>query len=203
MSSIPKTFDHIFSRYADKVPVNYMRALSHSESRLNPSSTNGIAHGLFQITRSVLTDFNTRNGTSFTINDLFDPDINSRVFGQFINRIVRAYSDFSSANMQTNWNNKEFALLVTAGHNSGHSRGGGVQKVVAFLESRGIPVTHENVFTFANQAGATNQLQRPEKAAYQRKVVDKYFQEGGAGGGLTDFLPLVAIGVGLYILAQD
>ncbi len=70
--------------------------------------------------------------------------------------------------------------LIVAGWNSGYSEGGGVGKVATFLEKRGIPVTHDNVFKYAARAGATKHLQTSGRLNWQRSVADLYFHQPDA-----------------------
>ena len=83
-----------------------------------------------------------------------------------------------------------------AGWNSGYSEAGGVGRVADFLESRGVPVTHANVFKYSGAAGATKHLRNPTKERWQRTVVDLFYKEGGPGRSL--FLTLLVVGLGGY-----
>lgn len=141
---------------------------------MNPGDTSGPAWGLMQITEVV------RQGQTASRNDLLDPEVNVRIGTGLLKRIVDAYGKHRDLNMKKDWGNPEFVNLVLAGWNSGYSEGGGVGKVASYLESRGVPVTHDNVFKFAAAAGATSQLQKPGKQAWQKSVTDLYFRQPDA-----------------------
>lgn len=187
--ALPTTFDALFNRYRNRVPLNYMRALTKKESNFNPNESNDPAWGLMQVVPVVREGYNSRYGTSYTKQDLLNPDINVKIVADLLNRIVIAYGKHPDANMQENWGNPEFVKLVTAGWNSGYSEGGGVGKVATWLNAHGIRVTHDSVFQYADQAGATTHLQdafqKPppaiSKKTWQRQVTDLYFAEGGPG----------------------
>jgi hypothetical protein len=180
--ALPRTFDHIFRRYAGRVPVNYLRSLAKRESNLNPQSGGGTYWGLMQVGYgNVLPSYNKRRGTSYTAQDLFNPDVNVKIASDLLNRIVVAYGKHPDRNLKENWHNPEFVKLVTAGWNSGYSEAAGVGKVARYLESRNIPVTHDNVFRYAAAAGGTKHLQNAAKQRWQRSVVDLFYKEGGPG----------------------
>lgn len=190
--ALPTTFDPIFNAYRKRIPLNYMRALTKRESNFNPNESNDPAWGLMQVVPIVRNDYNARNGTAYTKQDLLNPAVNVKMVADLLNRVVLAYGRHPDRNMKEYWSNPEFAKLVTAGWNSGYSEGGGVGKVATYLESRGIPVTHDNVFQYAAAAGATTQLQKADKRNWQRSVVDLYFLEGGPGGDVASiFFKLV------------
>jgi hypothetical protein len=181
--ALPRTFDPIFARYAGALPVNYLRALAKRESNLNPQSGGGTYWGLLQVGyTNVLPSYNKRRGTSYTKEDLFDAEINVKIAADLLNRIVKAYAKHPDPNMRANWHNPEFVALVTAGWNSGYSEAAGVGHVASYLEGRGIPVTHANVFKYAGAAGGTKHLQNPKKQAWQQTVVRLFYEEGGPGG---------------------
>lgn len=195
--SISRQYDYLFSRYAGALPVNYLRALAHSESRLNPGDTGGSYWGLLQVgIGNVLPSYNDRHGTSYTSQDLLNPDINVKIAADLLNRIVVAYSKHPSPTMRPG-GGREFWKLLTAGWNSGYSEGGGVGKVVTYLEAKGIPVTHDNVFKYAAAAGATVHLQNDSKRRWQAAVVDKFYAEGGPG---ASFLMYAVVAAGLYAI---
>jgi len=160
-----------------------MKALTKNESGFNPSDTSGPAWGLMQLVETVRNGYNDRHGTNYSRNDLLSPDTNVKIASDLLNRIVIAYGKHPDPNMKENWHNPEFVKLVTAGWNSGYSEGGGVGKVAKYLEAKGIPVTHDNVFEFADDAGATKHLSNPQKKAWQQKVASTFYQVGGPGKG--------------------
>lgn len=187
-------FDSIFRAYANRVPVAYLRALSKRESNQNPASADGAAWGLLQVVPSVRQGYNERYGTSYAPEDLLDPEINTKIAADLLNRIVVAFGKHPSANMREDWANPEFVKLVTAGWNSGYSERAGVGHVASYLEARGLPVTHDNVFAYAGQAGGTTpHLQNPAKQSWQRSVAALYFAQPDAGGNLGSSLLTLAL----------
>lgn len=177
---LPTNWDSLFSKYRGVLPVPFMRALSKRESNLNPNEAVAPAYGLMQVVPTVRESWNKRTGDSWTQNDLLNPDLNVRMAADLINRIVKAYNKHSDPNMKADWGNPEFVNLVVAGWNSGYSEAGGVGRVAKYLESKGIPVTHDNVFKYASAAGATRHLQNPQKQAWQKSVTNLYFHQPDA-----------------------
>lgn len=192
-TALPDTYDSLFRRHGGKVPVAFARALVSRESNFNPRQATGPAWGLMQIVEPVRSEY--RN-IAPTRAHLLDAETNIRIGLGLLNRIVTAYAKHPDPNMKTNWSNPEFVKLVLAGWNSGYSEGGGVGKVARYLESRGIPVTHNNVFAFASAAGATSQLQKTAKRDWQAGVANLYFQQPDAGRVATgNFIIKIAAAV--------
>ncbi len=205
--SLSTAYDPIFRRYAGRLPVAYLRALAQRESSLQPGLAmpggDGAAKGILQVVGVVRDDFNRRHGTSYTSEDLFDPDINVQMAAELINMIVAGYQKHPSANMKENWSNPEFVKLVTAGWNSGFSESGGVGKVASYLEARGVPVTHDAVFANAAAAGATNNLSLGDRLDWQRSVADLYYQQpdwADVGIGIGTIALALAAAWGAYLL---
>ncbi len=173
-------WDPLFSKYADRLPVAFLRALSKRESNMNPNESKWPAFGLMQVVPTVRESYNKRKGTSYAHADLLDPDLNVKMATDLLNRIVVAYAKHPDPNMRANWANPEFVKLLVAGWNSGYSEAGGVGRVAKYLEARGIPVTHDNIFAYAGAAGATRHLQNSAKQSWQRSVVDLYYQQPDA-----------------------
>lgn len=193
---ISNSFDPIFAKYAGRLPVAFLRALAYRESSFRPTLHDGPAYGLLQTVPQVVDSYNQRFGTHYSYTDMFDPDLNTKVATELMNRIVAGYQKHPDPNMKENWNNPEFVKLVIAGWNSGYSEAGGVGKVASYLEQRGIPVTHDHVFAYAPAAGATKHLSDPVKYNWQRSVNDLYFQQGDAGSVGLSRLALAALAVG-------
>jgi len=203
--ALPRTYDPIFSRHAGALPVTYLRALSSRESSMNPGDTGGMAWGLMQVIEDVRTSYNSRFGTNYSRQDLLDPDVNVRIASELINRIASDYEKFHPGvpNMQTNFGNPEFVKLLTAGWNSGYSEVAGVGKVASWLQSQGIPVTHDNVIDYAAQAGGTRYLYENAEGTrnWQRSVADLFFAEGGDERSMvTSLIKIVAVSVAAYAL---
>lgn len=197
MAALTTKFDPIFRRYAGRIPVAFLRALAMRESGLNPSSvmpgSPNAARGLMQVVGVARTSYNERFKTNYTPDDLLDPEVSVRIAADLLNRIVGYYQDWPATNMKENWANPEFVKLVAAGWNAGYSKGGGVQKVVAYLQSHNIPVTHDNVFAHAAAAGAVQYLQLPARQQWQRTVADLFYAQPDWRTGAA-FLPLLLAG---------
>lgn len=194
---VSREFDPLFTKHGNQLPVPFLRALAKRESNLNPNDQGGSFWGILQVgfrgRNAVLKGFNRREKTSFVKEDLLNPDINTRIAADLLNRITNAYRGLSKENplmmqnMIPNFSNKEFVKLLLAGWNSGYSRAGGVQRVARFLAKRGIPVTHDAVFKNATRAGATRFLRgeldhAARKRKFQRGVADLFFR-------MDDFTP--------------
>jgi hypothetical protein len=136
-----------------------------------------------QITEVVRNSYNDRYRASYSRDDLLDSTVSIKMASDTLNRIVTAYNKHPDRNLKTDWNNPEFVKLVTAGWNSGYSEAGGVGRVAKYLESKGIPVTHDNVFEFAEDAGATKHLSNPSKKSWQSGVTSLFYEVGGPGRG--------------------
>lgn len=191
-------FDPLFRRYQGRLPVAFLRALAQRESGMNPGSSSAspqAARGLMQITGVARTSYNEANGTSYTPDDMLDPEVSVRIGANLLGRIAGYYAKSAAPNMREDWSNPEFVKLLVAGWNAGYSQGGGVQRVASYLEQRGIPVTHDNVFKHAAAAGAVSYLQDPKRQAWQRSVADLFYAQpdwrDGAGAGI---LPLLLLG---------
>lgn len=193
--SLSNQFDSIFAKYGGQVPVAYLRALGYRESQLNPNESQDPAWGLLQVVESVRNGYNSRYGASYTRSDLLDPAINTKIAADLLNRIAKAYAKHSDPNMKPDWSNPEFVKLLTAGWNSGYSEAAGVGHVASWLEAHGIPVTHDNVFQYAGQAGGTVHLQNGSKQTWQRSVADLYFAQPDAVSGMGSFLTLAVVGI--------
>lgn len=201
-TAVSSKYDGLFRKYAGRVPVPYLRALSQRESGMNPTAGAGGtgALGLMQITKVVLDGYNARHGTQITRAQLVDPEVSVRLGADLLNTIVAAYAQHRDPNLRNgDWGNADFVKLVTAGWNSGYSEGGGVGKVADYLEARGEPVTHDAVFANAAAAGATRFLQDPAKQRWQAGVASLYFAQpdrvlGRVGGSALPLLALLLVG---------
>lgn len=202
MASISTIHDPIFRKYAGRLPVAYLRALGKRESNLNPRSADGSAWGLLQVIPAVLDSHNKRRGTFYTREDLLDPEINVKIAADLLNRIVIAFGKHPSPNLQEDWSNPEFVKLVTAGWNSGYSEAGGLGRVADYLEHRGIPVTHDNVFRYAEAAGATKHLSNLAKQSWQRGVAALYLAQKDRPMGPQSILSFALVGLATWGLLR-
>ena len=195
--ALTTAYDPIFARHAGRIPVAYLRSLASRESSFRPTlamsdTSSNAARGLLQVVGVVRADYNRKHGTSYTADDLFDPDTNVKIASDALNRIIDGYQKHPSSNMKADWRNPEFVKLLTAGWNSGYSEAGGVGRVASYLEQRGRPVTHDAVFAAAGEAGATANLQTAARRSWQRSVADVYYAQPDAFE--------IATGVGAWIL---
>ena len=196
-------YDSIFAQYGRPIPAAYLRALGYKESGLNAADTSG-AMGLLSIEPVVMESYNKRHGTDYVRSDLANPVVNVAIVADHLKYIAGRFAKHPSPNMKTDWSNPEFVRLLTAGWNSGHSEAAGVGYMASWLEARHMPVTHDNIFRYAAQAGGTKYLQNTAKQLWQRAVVDLYYAQpdapGKAGGGVIK-LALGAFAVwGAYTL---
>lgn len=206
--ALSTAYDPIFRRYQGRLPVAFLRALAQRESGMNPSSVNpgseNAARGLMQVVGVARQGYNEKHGTRYTPADLLDPAVSVRIAGDLLNRIVGYYQAYPSKNLKEDWSNPEFVKLVVAGWNAGYSKGGGVQKVVQYLEARGIPVTHDAVFAHADAAGAVRYLQDPKRRAWQRSVADLFYQQEDwrSGGAILPLVLVLGVSWGVYQLLR-
>lgn len=194
---VSRRFDEVFASYADMLPLPFIRALAQRESSMNPKENKGSYWGILQVgLYDVLPSYNKRFGTKYEPQDLFNPNLNTKIALELINRIARAYANTARespvymANLVPNFSNPEFVRLLVAGWNSGYSRAAGVQKVARWLASHEIPVTHDNVFKFGKRAGSTKWLHggtddADRKHRWQAGVQRLFFK-------MEDFTPLPA-----------
>jgi hypothetical protein len=200
MKALPRTYDPVFEARLS-VPVEYARALSWMESGMNPKNKTGDHWGLFQAGPENLRDYNAAHGTSWTMDDLLNPDVNAQVWAFESERIRRA---LVGGGLVENWADREWVALFTAGWNSGYSEKAGVRRVLDWLNSKGLAevnrlraakklppstelLTHDNVFIFGKDAGALWTLQQQNtkggnKYRWQRDVAAVYAAEAAAAG---------------------
>lgn len=193
VAELSRKFDPVFRKYRGRLPVAFMRALAERESGMDPSDAVAPAYGLMQVVPSVRESWNERKGESWTQDDLLDPDLNVRIAADLLNRIVVAYGKHPDPNMQEDWSNPEFVNLLVAGWNSGYSEAAGVGRVARYLESRGIPVTHDAVFRYAAAAGGTRHLQNDRKRLWQKSVTRLYFLQPDRPAGRASILGVALV----------
>lgn len=167
---------------------------------MNPNESKDPAWGLMQVVPVVRESYNKSKGTNYTQHDLLDPRLNVEMATGVLKRILQVYKGHSDKNLKPNWSNPEFIKLLTAGWNSGYSNAGGVGKVASYLEARGIPVTHDNVFRYAGAAGATQHLQTSGRQNWQRSVADLYFHQPDAPAPGESSFGGFLVGAGVAVL---
>lgn len=198
--NLPDTYDALIEKYRKVLPLQFVKTLIYFESAFNPNSdmgearvkkgepySQGAAKGLMQIIGTVRQDYNQRNGTSYTYKDLFDPAVSIAMGCELLNRIATAYNSNHPKSLGIDWSSDRWVSLLTTGWNAGYSRGGGVQKIVAFLEDKGYTrteVTIERVYNHAKEAGAAptfyEEKYRPQlRMAWAKKVARTFCREMG------------------------
>ena len=180
-------FDRIYKAHAPEVPVAYLQALASHESSNNPEERTGIAWGLLQISEPALETYNKAKGTNHELRDVLKPIFNVKVWylnykmwNRVFQRIVRDQGIVIASNFVEDWSNPEYALLITAAHNSGI---GAVAKGAEFAKGRILepvrvrPITAADVFKFARRDAVTRIKKKMSKAkqAFQARVVEAYF----------------------------
>ena len=180
--ALPRTYDPIFRKYGQGIPVNYLRALAKRESNMDPNETKGPAWGLLQVIELVRNSYNKRHRTSYSRYDLLDPSINVMIATDTMRRILASYKKTGIPALQENWHAPSWVLLFTKGWNDGYSNvhpGGGVGCVAKYLVSRGIPVTHDNIYANVDAAGCARYLKNPASHKWQKTVTALFYEEGG------------------------
>ncbi len=174
-------YDPLFQRYAGRLPVAFLRALASRESDMRPDLAmpggSGAARGLLQVVGVVRDDYNRRFGTSYTADDLLNPDVNVKIAANLINQILVGYGKHPSPNLKEDWANPEFVKLLVMGWNAGFSEAGGVGRVASMLEREGSPVTHDAVFSNAARAGAAGTLGEADRRAWHASVASLYYAQ--------------------------
>lgn len=179
-TGLSRRFDQIFDRYRGAIPIEYLRALVERESGTNPNAHTYAARGLMQILPVVLTDYNTRHGTSYQLEHLFDPAINVAIGCELLRLIIASYhgNHPQVPNLQANWDNPRFVELLTFGWNAGFSEVGGVGLVARYLERRGITdLTIDLIHRTAQEAGASKYLADPTSVRWCKTVALLYGRE--------------------------
>jgi Transglycosylase SLT domain len=191
--SLPSDYDALIEKYRGAVPFDFIKVLIKHESDYNPKSDMGLvlkarsgtyfpgaAKGLMQIVQSVRQTFNERFMTSYTPNDLFDPEVSIKLGTFTLNNIVLGYARNHPKTLAPDWKDRRWVELFLFGWNAGYSESGGVGKVVSFLEKADIPkekITIDNVCAMAEKAGAAKYLSDTAKAAWCKKVAANFLAE--------------------------
>ncbi len=207
--ALPTTYDTLINRYRGSVPIAFVKALMKGESGFRPNGQTGSYRGLMQVGKSVLQDYNSRNGTQITAEQLFDPETNIRVGCQTLNRIVSGYDGHRT--LRQSWHEGRYAALFMFGWNAGYSNGGGVGYVAGVLESKGYTTEQVTVDSVSKAAGdgtaprASVHLTSAAKVAYCKKVARWYLEEASlpqdpsvSSGGALDVALDLADETGLY-----
>jgi hypothetical protein len=175
----PKTFDAVLATYGQGIPVPFLRALALHESNMDPRLATGPAWGLLQVIDVVREDFNVRNRSRYTRQDLLDPTVNVTIAATALATMTQSYATNhpQSRHLLRDWRNPQFVALLAYGWVAGYSERAGVGRVATYLEQRGLEVTIASVFDAARPAGASEHLSRPDKLAFAKRVARQYFRE--------------------------
>jgi hypothetical protein len=176
---VSATWDPLVARYAGAVPVAFIRALIHGESRGDPTKENPVSHaaGLLQITEIVRRDWNAAHPKAPVSQPaLFDPEVNVRLGAALLNRIVQVYGRHRT--LKPDWTSRRYAELVALGWNAGYSDRGGVGLAVSQLEAAGVPTEGVMVDTVARTAASLGKASRfvssPDRVKYAKAIADLY-----------------------------
>jgi hypothetical protein len=181
------TLDLVFAKYAGLVPETFLRTLAYKESSLRPDAVHPTskATGLFQITSTALNSFNQRNGTNYQLQQLVDPDLNTKVASQHLASIINGYKKLRS--LKPDWTNRRWLELLILGWNAGHNA---VASIVSRMESSGIPDERINVDTVSQAAatigGKAKYVGDSGRVAWAKSVASKYL-----GGGVKALVATV------------
>ncbi len=209
---ITTSWDPIIEEHAGAVPLTFIRALMHGESRGDPQIENSEskAAGLLQITEVVRRDWNAAHPSAPVAHaDLFKPEINLRLGSALLNRIVATYGRHPT--LQPDWTSRRFAELVALGWNAGYSDKAGVGYVVGRLEAAGAKpedVTADAVARVApSMPKATRYLAEPGRLTFAKAVADVHLgsrrapvvaSKGGDGTGAFVAVALGALGLAFF-----
>jgi hypothetical protein len=196
----------LFEQYAPAgVPQKYLYALASRESSLDPTLVNpkSRATGLFQITSTVVRDYNAHHGTAYTLEELVNPELATVLATWLISRIVKLLAKHPST--RPDFTSRRFVELVTLAWNSGQN---GVARLVGILEENGIPdsrITVDAVREAAIAAKAGPYLADPNRVAWAKSVAALYLGDRqrtllASAEGVSGVAPAAAA-VGLAALA--
>lgn len=132
--TIAKTFDAVFDKFRDNIPLEFLKALAFSASGLNPSKSAHESAGLFMISVPALTSYDKKFGGSHVPKDLADPILNTQIAVWILKNIVTYYASNFPRSMKEDWTNKDFVALVVHGYNVGYREPNGVGAAVKQLE---------------------------------------------------------------------
>jgi hypothetical protein len=175
----PSPFEALFAEHAGDLPVALLRALAFHESSFNPRDVNPAgAFGLFQITRPALDGYNVRHGTTHEPADLLDPELNTTIAVDHLQRILATYAPHPA--LKADWASRRFVELLVFGWNAGHN---GVVRIVGRMEATGLPPDRITIDTVSQLAAPGTHLASPKNVGYAKAVARTYFGETVTGGG--------------------
>ena len=174
--AIISQYDEVFAKYADDIPIPFIRTLSYPG---NPSlvSSDGQSVGLFQVTPGVREAYNKSHGKSYTREDLLNPEVNSEIAIWLMHMIVNAYLAKHPDTLRAGWDDPRYAGLVIMGYHATYGESSGVGYVVGKMEAQGISADRINIETVSQAAkalGASALLYQPNRMAFIRATLKRY-----------------------------
>lgn len=196
----------LFDQYAPAgVPQKYLLALASRESSLDPTLVNPKSHatGLFQITESVLRDYNVQHATTYQLADLTNPELATAIATWHIARIVKLLAKHPST--RPDFTSRRFVELLTFGWNAGQN---GLAHLVGVLEEHGIRderITVDAIREAATAAGKGPYLTDPNRVAWAKSVAALFLGDRqrpllASAEGVASAAPAAAAAVGLAAL---
>lgn len=174
-------WEPLVRRFAGKIPVKFGLTVIAHESAGNPDAVSGTgARGLMQITGVALKAVNRGLGTSYTRDDLFDPEVNVMVGMGLLNSIVQTWNHKHPKTLSARWTSAQWLALLVLAWNAGSFEHNGVGYVVTTMERGNIPRSRITVDTVAqasaNLPDASKWLRVPQRVAWAKKVARDYLR---------------------------
>jgi len=94
-----RDIESLIAKYSSKynVPYDVVYAVIETESSFRPDAVSSSdARGLMQITKITLTDINNRLGTNYTMNDLFDSEINVELGTFYLSYLYQRFGNYET-----------------------------------------------------------------------------------------------------------
>jgi hypothetical protein len=192
LSRIPSSpFEAAFARYAGAIPQTYLRSLAYKESGFRPDVVHprSKATGLFQITKIALDDFNKRQGSRYTLEQLKEPTLNTGVAAHHLTAVIASYARYPA--LRPDWSSRRWVELLTLGWNAGHNA---VIALASKLAASGIPpdrITVDSVSQLARATGTGTYVADPARVSWAKSVASMYLGGGAVPSGRS-VGPLVA-----------
>lgn len=177
-------YSTLYWRICPRIPSAYLVALAALESNTNPREASGPAWGLLQVVESVRESYNKRFGTSYTRNDLLDPEINVKIACELLTRIANLFSGTKYRRAFPggfDWQDSRHVALLTFAWNAGWSPSRGVAGVILHLIDRGLSASQITIDSVQQAAAGLSYIAgtvaRSDKVAWCKSVVARYEKE--------------------------
>ncbi len=172
-------FDPVFERYRGTIPLEYLRALASSTSRVaTPMRRATLRAGSCGSGRRSWLTTTPRHGTAYQPDHLLDPAINIAIGCELLRLIIASYHRHHPQvpNLRVDWTNPRFVELSTFGWRAGFSEAGGVgPRRRAISSARDITeLTIERVHQAAPAAGASKYLADAASVRWCKSVAARY-----------------------------